>query len=397
MKILVINAGSSSLKYQLIDMETTTALAKGNCDRIGLDGVFKHKTDRADIKKEVPMKTHADAIKTVIGALTDPEIGCISDLSEIKAIGHRIVSGGDIFNQSVLVTEEVIEGIDKCCELAPLHNPAHLIGIRACIEVMGDVPQVVVFDTAFHSTMPPKAYMYALPYKYYEQYKVRRYGAHGTSHKYVSLRAAAMLGKRPEELKIVTCHLGNGSSISAVDRGVCIDTSMGFTPLAGLMMGTRCGDIDPAVVTYLMEKENIPPKEFNRIMNKESGILAISGVSSDFRDIDNAIEEGNPRAKIALDMFEYQVTKFIGAYAAAMGGLDAIVFTAGVGENNPDLRVRCCAPLKFMGVEMDEEKNRVRGEERIVSSENSKIKVLVVPTNEELMIAADTEAIVSAL
>lgn len=397
MKILVINAGSSSLKYQLIDMETTTALAKGNCDRIGLDGVFKHKTDRADIKKEVPMKTHADAIKTVIGALTDPEIGCISDLSEIKAIGHRIVSGGDIFNQSMLVTEEVIEGIDKCCELAPLHNPAHLIGIRACIEVMGDVPQVVVFDTAFHSTMPPKAYMYALPYKYYEQYKVRRYGAHGTSHKYVSLRAAALLGKRPEELKIVTCHLGNGSSISAVDQGVCVDTSMGFTPLAGLMMGTRCGDIDPAVVTYLMGKENIPPEEFNRIMNKESGILAISGVSSDFRDIDSAIEAGNPRAKIALDMFEYQVTKFIGAYAAAMGGLDAIVFTAGVGENNPDLRVRCCAPLKFMGVEMDEEKNRVRGEERVVSTDASKVKVLVVPTNEELMIAADTEAIVSAL
>lgn len=396
MKILVINAGSSSLKYQLINMNTSAVLAKGNCDRIGLDGVLEHKTDSAKIKKEVALNNHADAIKVVLASLLDPEIGCIASLDEIYAVGHRVVHGGTLYNKPMLVTEEVIRGIDACSEFAPLHNPAHVVGIRACVEAMPGISQVVVFDTAFHQTMPAKAYMYALPYEYYEKYHVRRYGAHGTSHKYVSLRAAEMMGKKPEELKIVTCHLGNGSSVAAVDRGRCLDTSMGFTPLAGLMMGTRCGDIDPAVVTYLMEKENLSPKEFDQIMNKKSGVLAISGLSNDFRDIDKAIENGNERAKLVMDMFEYQITKYIGSYAAAMGGIDALVFTAGVGENNGGLRYRVCEPLKFMGIDVNPESIEWRSSDALISTPESKVATFVIATNEELMIARDTKTVVEA-
>lgn len=397
MKILVINAGSSSLKYQLIDMENSFVMAKGNCDRIGIDGVLKHKTEKANIERDEKFTTHADAIKAVISAILDKDIGCLDSLDEISAIGHRVVHGGVLFNKPMYVTPEVLNGVDECSELAPLHNPAHVIGLKACEEVMPGKPQVVVFDTAFHQTMPPKAYMYALPYEYYQKYKIRRYGAHGTSHKYVAMKAAEALNTPKENLKIVTCHLGNGSSISAVDCGKCIDTSMGFTPLAGLMMGTRCGDIDPAIVTYMMAKENIAPDDFNSIMNKKSGVLAISGVSSDFREIDAAISEGNERAAIALDMFIYQTTKFIGAYAAAMGGIDALVFTAGIGENNAPLRERVCAGLGFMGIEVDSEKNKTQGELKIISKDNARVKVMVVPTNEELMIARETKEIIEAM
>ncbi len=378
-------------------MENSFVMAKGNCDRIGIDGVLKHKTEKANIERDEKFTTHADAIKAVISAILDKDIGCLDSLDEISAIGHRVVHGGVLFNKPMYVTPEVLNGVDECSELAPLHNPAHVIGLKACEEVMPGKPQVVVFDTAFHQTMPPKAYMYALPYEYYQKYKIRRYGAHGTSHKYVAMKAAEALNTPKENLKIVTCHLGNGSSISAVDCGKCIDTSMGFTPLAGLMMGTRCGDIDPAIVTYMMAKENIAPDDFNSIMNKKSGVLAISGVSSDFREIDAAISEGNERAAIALDMFIYQTTKFIGAYAAAMGGIDALVFTAGIGENNAPLRERVCAGLGFMGIEVDSEKNKTQGELKIISKDNARVKVMVVPTNEELMIARETKEIIEAM
>lgn len=397
MKILVINAGSSSLKYQLINMADSKVLAKGIADKIGLDGVLEHKTDSVKIKEPAELKNHADAIHLVLKTLLDPERGCIQSLDEIAAIGHRIVHGGVLYNKPMLVDEEVIKGIEACSEFAPLHNPAHVVGIRACVEAMPGKPQVVVFDTAFHQTMPPKAYTYALPQEYYDKYKVRRYGAHGTSHKYVSLRAAEMLGKKPEELKVIVCHLGSGASISAVKNGKCVDTSMGFTPLAGLMMGTRCGDIDPAIVTYIMEKEGLTPKEMDTIMNKKSGLLAVSGLSSDFRAIDTAIEEGNERAKLALDIYEYETTKYIGAYAAAMGGVDVIAFTAGVGENNGDLRYRICEPLKFMGVEVDPATQSWRSRDAVISTPDSKVTVMVIATNEELMIARETEALVKAL
>lgn len=393
MKILVINAGSSSLKYQLIDMNNENVLAKGLCERIGIDGSKLNHTpgDGDKVVIEKPMKDHADAINMVIDALVSKEHGVISDMSEITAVGHRVVHGGELFSQSVIVTDEVKKAIESCNDLAPLHNPANLIGITACEKVMPGVPQAVVFDTAFHQTMPSEAYMYALPYKYYEQYKVRRYGFHGTSHRYVTQRAAAMLGKKPEDLKIITCHLGNGSSITAVKNGKSVDTTMGFTPLAGVPMGTRSGDIDPAIIQFIMNKENISIDEMNDIMNKKSGVLGVSEVSSDFRDLSAATAEGNKKAELAEEMFIYNVKKYIGAYAAAMGGVDAIVFTAGIGENNGAYRKAMTAGLEYMGVKIDDEKNSIRGQEVDVSAAGATVKTLVIPTNEELMIALDTK------
>ncbi|HHW22458.1 MAG TPA: acetate kinase [Clostridiaceae bacterium] len=396
MKILVVNAGSSSLKYQLIDMTDETVLAKGLCDRIGIPGsLIKHKTyDGRSVEKEITMADHKDAIASLIKVLTHEEWGVIKSLDEIKAVGHRVVHGGEKFFKSVIIDDEVMQAIEECVELAPLHNPPNITGIRACQQIMNGVPQVAVFDTAFHQTMPQKAYIYALPYEYYKKYKLRKYGFHGTSHKYVAERAAQILGKPYDKLKIVTCHLGNGSSIAAVDCGKVIDTSMGFTPLDGLAMGTRCGTIDPAVVTFLMNKEGLSAEEMDAIMNKKSGVLAISGVSSDFRDLDDAVDQGNERAALALEVFSYQVKKFIGAYACAMGGIDAIVFTAGIGENNPKIRKMVCEGLGFMGASINEEKNLVRGAEMDISTEDSKVRVLVIPTNEELAIAKETKKLV---
>ena len=393
MKILVINAGSSSLKYQLIDMDTENVMAKGLCERIGIDGSrLNHTPGDADkVVIEKPMKDHADAINMVIEALVSPEHGVISDMGEISAVGHRVVHGGELFSSSVVITDEVKKAVESCNELAPLHNPANLIGIAACEKAMPGVPQVGVFDTAFHQTMPKEAFMYAIPYKYYENYKVRRYGFHGTSHKYVTQRAAAMLGKKPEDLKIITCHLGNGSSITAVKNGKSVDTTMGFTPLAGVPMGTRSGDIDPAILQFIMNKENIDADKMNSILNKESGVLGISELSSDFRDLSAATADGNKKAELAEEMFIYNVKKYIGAYAVAMGGVDAIVFTAGIGENNGAYRKAMTEGLDFMGIKIDDEKNSIRGCEVDVSAADSKVKVLVIPTNEELMIAMDTK------
>ncbi len=396
MNILVINAGSSSLKYQLLNPDTQEVLAKGLCERIGLDGKFTYKPAGKEAVKDadVSMPTHSEAIQTVLNALVDPKNGVIGSMKEIDAVGHRVVHGGEKFAQSVLITDEVMAAIEECNPLAPLHNPANIIGIRACQALMPGTPMVAVFDTAFHQTMPPVAYTYALPYEFYEQDKVRRYGFHGTSHKYFSQRAAAMLGKPAEELKLISCHLGNGSSVTAIDGGKSVDTSMGFTPLAGLPMGTRCGDIDAGILEYLMNKHGYDIKEMLSILNKKSGVLGISGVSSDFRDLENAAPKGNQRAQLALDSFEYGVTKLIGSYAAAMGGVDAIIFTAGVGENGAENRVNIAKKLAFMGVKLDEEKNKVRGQEIDVSAADAKVRVLVIPTNEELMIAMDTAAIV---
>ncbi len=396
MNILVINAGSSSLKYQLLNPDTQEVLAKGLCERIGLDGKFTYKPAGKEAVKDadVSMPTHSEAIQTVLNALVDPKNGVIGSMKEIDAVGHRVVHGGEKFAQSVLITDEVMAAIEECNPLAPLHNPANIIGIRACQALMPGTPMVAVFDTAFHQTMPPVAYTYALPYEFYEQDKVRRYGFHGTSHKYVSQRAAAMLGKPAEELKLISCHLGNGSSVTAIDGGKSVDTSMGFTPLAGLPMGTRCGDIDAGILEYLMNKHGYDIKEMLSILNKKSGVLGISGVSSDFRDLENAAPKGNQRAQLALDSFEYGVTKLIGSYAAAMGGVDAIIFTAGVGENGAENRVNITKKLAFMGVKLDKEKNKVRGQEIDVSAADAKVRVLVIPTNEELMIAMDTAAIV---
>ena len=399
MNILVINAGSSSLKYQLLNPETGALLAKGLCERIGIDGKFTYKP-QVEGKQvldavDVAMPTHSEAIQAVLNALVDKDNGVIGSMQEIDAVGHRVVHGGEAFAGSVLITDEVMKALEECIPLAPLHNPANITGINACTAVMGkDVPQVAVFDTAFHQTMPAKAYMYALPYEYYEKDKVRRYGFHGTSHKYVSGRAAAMLGKKPEELKLISCHLGNGSSIAAVDGGKSVDTSMGFTPLAGVPMGTRAGDLDAGILEYLMGKHGYDMKEMMTILNKKSGVLGISGVSSDFRDLEDAAPKGNQRAQLALDSFEYGVIKLIGSYAAAMGGVDAIIFTAGVGENGAENRVNITKKLAFMGVKLDEEKNKVRGQEIDVSAADAKVRVLVIPTNEELMIAMDTAAIV---
>ncbi len=390
MKVLVLNCGSSSLKYQLIDMSNENALASGLCERIGIDGRLKHK-GKEEYKAELEMKNHEDAIKIVIDALLDEKHGVISDVKEINAVGHRVVHGGEHFASSVIINEEVIKAIEECIELAPLHNPANLMGIRACESLMPNVPQVAVFDTAFHQTMPEKAYLYGIPYELYEKYKIRRYGFHGTSHKYVSQRAADVLGKDIKDLKIITCHLGNGGSVAAISGGKCQDTSMGFTPLEGLIMGTRCGDIDPAIVPFIMEKEGLDTKEVDTLMNKKSGVLGLSGVSSDFRDIEEAVEKGNKRAKIALDAFHYKVAKYIGEYACALNGVDAIVFTAGLGENGKESRQEICNYLTWLGIEIDEQNNSTRGKEIIISKDNSRIKVLVIPTNEELVIARDTK------
>ena len=399
MNVLVINAGSSSLKYQLLNPATGTLLAKGLCERIGIDGKFTYKSQvegKQTLKAvDVAMPTHSEAIQTVLNALVDPGNGVIASMNEIGAVGHRVVHGGEKFASSVLITDEVMAAIEECTPLAPLHNPANIIGINACKAVLGDqVPQVAVFDTAFHQTMPPQAYIYAIPYEYYEEDKIRRYGFHGTSHRYVSKRCAEILGKDPADLKIVSCHLGNGSSLAAVDGGKSVDTSMGLTPLAGLPMGTRSGDIDVGVIEFIANKHDMTVGEAVSMLNKKSGVLGISGVSSDFRDIEDAAAKGNERAQLALKVFEYDVRKLIGSYAAAMGGVDAIIFTAGVGENGPELREAITSGLEFMGVKLDAEKNKVRGEERIISTEDSRVKVLVIPTNEELMIAMDTMEIV---
>ena len=399
MNILVINAGSSSLKYQLLNPETGALLAKGLCERIGIDGKFTYKP-QVEGKQvldavDVAMPTHSEAIQAVLNALVDKDNGVIGSMQEIDAVGHRVVHGGEAFAGSVLITDEVMKALEECIPLAPLHNPANITGINACTAVMGkDVPQVAVFDTAFHQTMPAKAYMYALPYEYYEKDKVRRYGFHGTSHRYVSQRAAAMLGKDPSELKIITCHLGNGSSIAAVDGGKSVDTSMGFTPLAGLPMGTRSGDLDAGAMQYLMHRYDMDIDGMLNVLNKKSGMQGISGVGSDFRDLESAAAEGNERAALAREKFCYEVKKYIGAYAAAMGGVDAVVFTAGVGENDIGVRAEVCQGLEFLGLKLDEQANNVRGKEAVLSTADSKVKVLLVPTNEELMIAMDTAEII---
>jgi len=396
MKVLVINAGSSSLKYQLMDTDTRTVLAKGLCERIGIDGRLTHKVPAKDLKLEleIAMPTHAEAIQSVLDALTSAEHGVIRNMSEIDAVGHRVVHGGEKFAASARIDADVMAALEECIPLAPLHNPANITGIKACQAVMPSTPMVAVFDTAFHQTMPARSYIYALPYEYYEKDKVRRYGFHGTSHRYVSARAAALLGKPIEELKIITCHLGNGSSVSAIDGGRSVDTSMGFTPLAGVPMGTRSGDLDAGILEYLMNKYGMDIKEMLNVLNKKSGVLGISGVSSDFRDLEEAAKAGNDRAQLALDSFQYSVKKLVGAYAAAMGGVDAIVFTAGVGENDAVTRMAIASGLEFMGVKMDAEANNTRGHEAVVSAADSKVKVLLIPTDEELMIAMDTAEIV---
>ena len=397
MNVLVINCGSSSLKYQLINSESEGVLAKGLCERIGINGsAITHQPEGGEkITTEVEMKNHTQAVQYVIEKLTDKEVGVISSLDEIDAVGHRVVHGGEKFASSVVITDEIVKAIEECNDLAPLHNPANLIGINSCKEIMPNVPMVAVFDTAFHQTMPKKAFLYGLPYEYYDKYKVRRYGFHGTSHDFVSNRAAEMLGKKREDLNIVVCHLGNGASVSAVKAGKSVDTSMGLTPLEGLIMGTRSGDMDPAIITYLSEKENISAKEVIDICNKKSGMLGLSnGVSSDFRDLAAAEEAGNEYAKDALETYAYRVAKYIGAYAIGMQGLDVVVFTAGVGENNISLRAKICEYLSIFDTKIDEEKNNIRGEEAIVSTEDSKVKIMVIPTNEELAIARETVALV---
>jgi acetate kinase len=398
MNILVINAGSSSLKYQLLNPDTGVLLAKGLCERIGIDGKFTYKPQIEGKKVldavDVAMPTHSEAIQAVLKALADRDNGVIGSMKEIDAVGHRVVHGGEAFNRSVLIDETVMKAVEDCIPLAPLHNPANITGIRACQKVMPGVPMVAVFDTAFHQTMPAKAYTYALPYEYYEKDKVRRYGFHGTSHKYVAGRAAAMLGRQPGELKLISCHLGNGSSVTAVDGGKSVDTSMGFTPLAGLPMGTRSGDLDAGILQFLMNKYQLSIDEMLNILNKKSGVLGVSGVSSDFRDLEAAGKEGNARAALAVEMFNYGVKKLIGAYAAAMGGVDAIIFTAGVGENSANQRLAIASGLEFMGVKMDAEANQVRGREAVISAPDSRVKVLLIPTNEELMIARETAALV---
>ena len=397
MKILVVNCGSSSLKYQLIDMETETLLAKGLCERIGIDGRLKHEAiGKEKFVSEEPLKDHNDAIQAVLKALLDPEHGVIKSVDEIDAVGHRVAHGGVDFAKSVLITPEVKAAIDRNSELAPLHNPANLIGIEACEKIM-NVPMVAVFDTAFHQTMPEKAYLYAIPYKYYEKYKIRKYGFHGTSHRYVSQECAKMMDIPIENLKIITCHLGNGGSVCAVQGGISIDTSMGFTPLDGLVMGTRSGSIDPAVILFLMRKENLSVDEMDEILNKQSGVFGISGVSSDFRDIEEAESEGNERAAIALDTFAYRVAKTIGSYVSTMNGVDAIVFTAGLGENGSSTRQLICSYLGYLGIELDTYKNSLRGKATEITTKQSRVQVYVIPTNEELVIARDTNEIVSNL
>ncbi len=392
MKVLVINAGSSSLKYQLIDMTNESVLAKGLCDRIGIENSFikQSKGDEEAVVINKVLKNHKDAIEAVISALTDDKIGVIKSMSEISAVGHRIVHGGEKFNSSAVINEQVMDAVRECIDIAPLHNPPNIIGIEACQQIMPNVPMVGVFDTTFHSSMPEHAYLYAIPYELYQKYGIRKYGFHGTSHKYVSERAAELLGKPLSEIKIITCHLGNGSSICAVNNGKSIDTSMGFTPLQGLAMGTRSGTIDPEVVTYLMEKEDLTVKGVSNLLNKKSGVLGVSGVSSDFRDLHSAADEGNKRAQLALDIFAYGVKKFIGEYIAVMNGVDAIVFTAGIGENNSVIRSMVLDNMDFFGIKIDAEKNRIRGQEIDISTTDATVRTLVIPTNEELAIARET-------
>lgn len=396
MKVLVINCGSSSLKYKLFNMEDESILATGLVERIKLEGsVLKHEPfGKGKVKINAEIPDHEVAIKMMLDALTHPDYGVIEDLTEISAVGHRIVHGGEKFTGSVKITDEVIKCLKECIELAPLHNPPNILGIEAVKKQIPSVPMVGVFDTAFHQTIPQKAFIYGIPYEYYENKGLRKYGFHGTSHQYVSQRAAEILNKPIKELKIVTCHLGNGVSLTAVKGGKSVDTTLGFSTVPGVIMGTRCGDVDPVLITYLMEKENLGYEQINDILHKKSGLLGISGVSSDMRDIEEAAEKGNKRAQLALEMFEYMVIKYIGAYAAAMNGLDAVVFTAGIGENAIQLRKNVCEGLKFLDIEIDDEKNNVRGKEIDISKQNSKVKVLVIPTNEELMIARETKALV---
>ena len=396
MKVLVLNCGSSSLKYQLIDMETENVMAKGYLEKIGLEDSFlTHTVNGEKHKIEEKVENHEQGIKLVIDQLLHKDYGVIKDLKEIDAVGHRVVHGGEKFSGSVVITDEVVEAIKECIPLAPLHNPAGIIGIEACKKALPGVPMVGVFDTAFHQTMPKKAYMYAIPYEYYEKYGIRKYGFHGTSHRFVSKRVAEVMGRPEEDLKIVACHLGQGASLCAVKDGKSIDTTMGLTPLAGVSMGTRSGDIDPSIVTFLMKKENLSTDEMDTILNKKSGKLGLSGVSSDDRDIETAEKEGNERAKLALDNFNYQVAGNIGKLAAQMGGVDVITFAGGIGENGIDARKAICEYLEFMGVKIDETKNNCRGKEVEISTEDSKVKVYVIPTNEELMIARDTKELVS--
>lgn len=392
MNVLVINCGSSSLKYQLINADSEEVLAKGLCERIGIDGgMHTYQGGGEKIKTEVDMPNHTKAVQLVLDALTDPKAGVIGSLSEIDAVGHRIVHGGERFSDSVLIDDEVISAIEECNDLAPLHNPANLIGVRSCRDLMPNVPMVAVFDTAFHQTMPPKAYLYGIPYEYYRKYKVRRYGFHGTSHEYVSARTAQFLGKDIKDMKIIVCHLGNGASISAVKYGKCVDTSMGMTPLEGLIMGTRSGDLDPAILEFISRKEDLTIAQMLGILNKKSGVLGLSdGVSSDFRDLAQAAQDGNAQASTALETYAYRVAKYIGAYVAAMDGVDAITFTAGVGENNISARAEICSYLTYLGTKIDDEKNNIRGEERVISSDGSKVTLLVIPTDEEMSIARQT-------
>ena len=398
MKILVINCGSSSLKYQLIDMEGEAVLCKGLCERIGIEGSkITHKAKGGEWSAQTPFPTHTEAFMKVVEMMTTGEGAVVKDKSEIGAIGHRVVQGAEFFTKSEIVTDAIIDKIEEIAPLAPVHNLAHVQGLRSAKKVFGaGVPNVVVFDTTFHQTMPPKAYIYGVPYEMYEKYAIRRYGAHGTSHRYVSMAAAQFLGKAPAELKMVTCHLGNGSSITAVDGGKCVDTSMGLTPLAGVLMGTRCGDVDPSVVTYMEQKLGFHGQEMADYLNKQSGLLGVSGVSSDMRDVTNAAKAGNERAKLATDMLKYQIKKYIGSYAAAMGGLDCVVFTGGIGENDHEVRADVCEGLEFLGIQLDAQKNLQRGADILdLSAEGSCVKVLMVCTNEELMIARDTLALVS--
>ena len=396
MNILVINCGSSSLKYQLIDMEEKKVLAKGLAERIGIEGgrVKYEAAGKDEIVIEEKLADHKAALKIVLDSLQHAEYGAVKSLDEIDAVGHRVVHGGEAFAQSVIIDEKVMKAINDNVEIAPLHNPPNIIGIEACKEIMGDVPMVAVFDTAFHQSIPALNYIYALPYEYYEKYKVRRYGFHGTSHQYITERAADMLGKKLDEVNLITCHLGNGSSISAVVGGKCYDTTMGFTPLEGLAMGTRTGDMDPAIVPFIMDKENLSTEEMSNVMNKKSGVLGISGVSSDFRDLEEAAEKGNDRAQLALDIFENRVRKYIGAYLTEMDHCDGIIFTAGVGENSITTRERVIKGLTSLGVKIDDDKNSMRGKEAVISTEDSSIPVLVIPTNEELKIAMETAKLV---
>lgn len=395
MNVLVINCGSSSLKYQVIDSNSEEVLAKGLCERIGIDGrlVYQPKGGEKEIT-EAPMPTHTEAVRMVLDALVNPKTGVLKSLEEIEAVGHRLVHGGEKFAASTIINEDVIQAVEECSDLAPLHNPANLIGVRACQEVLKDVPMVGVFDTAFHQTMPKKAYLYGVPYEYYEKYKVRKYGFHGTSHSYVSKRAAEMLDKPYDSLKTIVCHLGNGASICAVENGKSVDTSMGLSPLEGLIMGTRSGDIDPSAVEFMAKKENLSLEEVLNVLNKESGVYGISGLSSDFRDLESASKEGNERAETAREMFCYRTAKYIGSYVAAMNGVDVICFTAGVGENDGKVREKICSYLGYLGITLDEAENQKRGEEAVLSAPDSKVTVLLVPTNEELAICRETVALI---